>query len=68
MDHRELNIPTADLHQFGDNLQPAKGAIYWRGAASEAVAATTTQYFIESFSSRVLTSCATVDRFWPTAT
>jgi hypothetical protein len=47
---------------------PVKGAMYCRGAASEAVAATTIEYFMASFSSRVLTSWATVDRFWPTAT
>jgi hypothetical protein len=35
---------------------PAKGARYWRGAASEAVAATTMEYFMASFSSRVWTS------------
>lgn len=32
-------------------------------AASEAVAATTMEYFIESFSSSVLTNWATVDLF-----
>jgi hypothetical protein len=42
--------------------------MYWRGAASEAVAATMMVYFMASFSSRVLTSWATVDRFCPTAT
>jgi hypothetical protein len=36
---------------------------YCRGAASEAVAATMMVYFMASFSSRVLTSWATVDRF-----
>jgi hypothetical protein len=36
--------------------------------ASEAVAATMMVYFMASFSSRVLTSWATVERFWPTAT
>ena len=39
------------------------GITYWRGAASEAVAATMMVYFMASFSSRVLTSWATVDRF-----
>jgi hypothetical protein len=47
---------------------PVKGAMYWRGAASEAVAATMMVYFMASFSSRVLTSWATVERFWPMAT
>lgn len=44
-------------------LAPVKGAKNCRGAASEAVAATMTEYFMASFSSRVLTSWATVDRF-----
>ena len=54
---------------YNFNLQqPVKGAIYCRGAASDAVAATMMVYFIASFSSRVLTSWATVDLFCPTAT
>lgn len=48
--------------------QPEKGARYCKGAASDAVAATIMVYFMASFSSRVLTSWATVERFWPTAT
>ena len=44
------------------------GAMYCSGAASLAVAATIIEYFNESLSSSVLTSCATVERFCPTAT
>eukprot|EP00443_Scrippsiella_acuminata_P035274 CAMPEP_0115270562 /NCGR_PEP_ID=MMETSP0270-20121206/53634_1 /TAXON_ID=71861 /ORGANISM="Scrippsiella trochoidea, Strain CCMP3099" /LENGTH=50 /DNA_ID=CAMNT_0002686867 /DNA_START=47 /DNA_END=195 /DNA_ORIENTATION=- len=48
--------------------QPVYGAKNWRGAASEAVAATTVVYFRQSFFLKISKSCATVDRFWPTAT
>mmetsp|Transcript_16458 Transcript_16458/g.56036 ORF Transcript_16458/g.56036 Transcript_16458/m.56036 type:complete len:247 (-) Transcript_16458:191-931(-) len=44
------------------------GARNCSGAGSEAVAATTSEYLSASLSSRIFTSCATVERFWPTAT
>jgi hypothetical protein len=57
--HVELDVTEGNKVRWaksnGDGL-PVKGAIYWRGAASEAVAATMIEYFIASFSSRVLTS------------
>ena len=44
------------------------GARYCMGAGSEADATTTMVYSIAPASSRVLTTCATVERFWPMAT
>jgi hypothetical protein len=43
---------------------PEYGAKNWRGAASEAVAATTMVYFMASESVKRLTIWATVERFW----
>mmetsp|Transcript_105040 Transcript_105040/g.302248 ORF Transcript_105040/g.302248 Transcript_105040/m.302248 type:complete len:225 (+) Transcript_105040:552-1226(+) len=48
--------------------QPVYGARNCKGAASEAVAATIVVYFKQSFLRRISKSCATVERFWPTAT
>ncbi len=42
--------------------------MYWSGAGSEAVAATTTVYSIAPYSSKVLTTCAKVERFCPVQT
>ncbi|OQC18620.1 MAG: hypothetical protein BWX71_02747 [Deltaproteobacteria bacterium ADurb.Bin072] len=42
--------------------------MYWSGAGSDAVAATTTVYSMAPNCSRVATTWATVDCFWPTAT
>ena len=42
--------------------------MYCSGAGSEAVAATTMVYSIAPCSSSVLTTWATVERFWPMAT
>ncbi len=44
------------------------GAKNCNGAGSEAVAATMIEYLSAPLSSRVLTSCATVERFWPMTT
>ena len=38
------------------------------GAGSDALAETTIVYSIAPASSRIFTTCATVDRFWPMAT
>ena len=48
--------------------QPENGAMYCSGAGSEAVAAMTIEYSSAPRSSSTFTSCATVERFWPTAT
>ncbi len=48
--------------------QPVYGARNCIGAGSDAVAATTMEYSIAPCSSRVRTSWATVERFWPMAT
>ena len=42
--------------------------MYWSGAGSEAEAVTTIVYSIAPWSSRIFTTCATVDSFWPIAT
>ena len=47
---------------------PANGARYWLVAESEAVAAMTMVYGIAPASSNTLTTRATFDCFWPTAT
>ena len=49
-------------------VQPANGARYCIGAGSEAVAAITIEYSSAPRSSSTFTNCATVERFWPTAT
>ena len=49
-------------------VQPENGARYCIGAGSDAVAAMTIEYSSAPLSSRILTNCATVDRFWPMAT
>lgn len=54
-----LAIGSQQSSHWQDSLPmevPVNGAIYWRGAASEAVAATMMEYFMASFSSRVWTS------------
>ena len=43
-------------------------SLVFGGAGSEAVAATTIEYSSAPFSSSTFTNCATVERFWPTAT
>jgi hypothetical protein len=40
----------------------------WSGRASEAVAATTVVYSMAPARASFSTTCATVERFWPTAT
>ena len=47
---------------------PAIGAMYCRGAESEAVAATMMVFFMAPWRSRVSTTPATVEAFWPMAT
>ncbi len=47
---------------------PAKGAMNWSGAGSEAGAFTMTVYSIAPAFSSAAWTCATVEDFWPTAT
>ncbi len=54
--------------KYSPMAHPAYGAMYCSGAGSEAVAATTVEYAMAPPSSRIFTTCATVDRFCPTAT
>ena len=49
--------------KYSPIVQPVKGAKYCKGAGSEAVAATTIEYSIAPFSSKVLTNWATEDLF-----
>jgi hypothetical protein len=49
-------------------VTPAYGAMYWSGAGSEAEATTTVVKAMAPASSSTLTTCATVERFWPIAT
>ncbi len=42
--------------------------MYCSGAGSDAEAVTTVVYSIAPLSSRIFTTCATVDSFWPMAT
>jgi hypothetical protein len=42
--------------------------MYCSGAGSEAEATTTVVYAMAPVSSRIFTTCATVERFWPIAT
>ena len=42
--------------------------MYCMGAGSEELASTTMLYLIASCSSKVLMTCAMVERFWPMAT
>ena len=48
--------------------QPAYGAMYCSVAGSEAEAVTTAEYDMAPASESVLTTWATVERFWPMAT
>ena len=54
--------------KYSPIVQPVNGARYCIGAGSEAVAATMIEYSSAPRSSSTLTNCATVERFWPTAT
>jgi hypothetical protein len=54
--------------KYSPMVQPANGARNCIGAGSDAVAATTIEYSIAPCSSSTFTNCATVERFWPTAT
>ena len=54
--------------KYSPIVTPAYGAMYWSGAGSEAVAATTVVYAMAPASSSTLTTWATVERFWPIAT
>lgn len=54
--------------KYSPIAQPEYGAKYYRGAASDAVAATTIVYFIAPASLKVLTKFETVDLFYPIAT
>ena len=54
---------------FYQGIRPAvNGARNCIGAGSEAVAATMIEYSSAPRSSSTFTNCATVERFWPTAT
>ena len=54
--------------KYSPMVQPENGARNCIGAGSEAVAATMIEYSSAPCSSSTLTNCATVERFWPTAT
>ena len=54
--------------KYSPIVTPAYGAMYWRGAGSDAVAAITVVYSMAPLSSSTRTTWATVERFWPTAT
>ena len=54
--------------KYSPTAQPEYGARNCSGAASDAVAATMVVNFMASASCSVFISCATVERFWPTAT
>ncbi len=54
--------------KYSPIVTPVYGAMYWSGAGSEAEATTTVEYFIAPASSRIFTTCAIVESFWPIAT
>jgi len=54
--------------KYSPIAHPEYGAKNYRGAASDAVDATTIVYFMASLSFRILTMLATVDLFYPIAT
>ena len=54
--------------KYSPMVTPAYGAMYCSGAGSEAEATTTVVYAIAPASSRIFTTWATVERFWPMAT
>ena len=53
--------------KYSPIAQAEYGLMYRSGAGSDAPAVTTMVYSIAPASSRVRTTCATVDCFWPTA-
>ena len=63
-DHR-VHAVVAEIFAHG---HAGVGCEVLQRAGSEAVAATTMEYSIAPFSSSWRTICATVERFWPTAT
>lgn len=63
-----LSLKYLNINMTSPMVQAEYGARNYRGAASEAVAATMIVYFMASCSFRFLTMFATVERFWPIAT